>query len=76
MKQYTTSDAVPNTGEYVCASCGEMTEFEKGDDFSVCGSCGDENTAGWIPALEEGEGNPDPGDTLAAENQEDEDALA
>jgi ribosomal protein L37AE/L43A len=52
MTEYATTDAVPRTGEYLCASCGETTEFEASDDFSVCGSCGDEN-AGWAPVLEE-----------------------
>lgn len=52
MTEYATSDVVPATGEYLCTACGESTEFEAGDDFSPCGSCGDEN-ASWVPAIEE-----------------------
>ncbi len=55
MTEYAATDVVPNTAEYLCTACGEATEFEVGDDFSTCGSCGDEN-AGWAPAIEEESG--------------------
>jgi hypothetical protein len=52
MKEYATTDIVPSTAEYLCTSCGEITEFEAEDDFAVCGSCGDDS-ASWTPAVEE-----------------------
>lgn len=60
MRQYDITDHVPKTGEYVCAACGEISEFEEGDDFSPCDYCGDEEGAGWTLAfLEEEEGLSD-----------------
>lgn len=51
MTEYAITDVVPHTGEYLCASCGEPTEFEAADDFAVCESCEDE-TASWAPLIE------------------------
>ena len=52
MQEYSTTDAVPKTSAYVCTSCGETTEFETGDDFSVCAFC-DDDTASWVIAIQE-----------------------
>jgi hypothetical protein len=64
--EYATTDVVPVTREYICTACGEATEFEAGDDFAVCGSCGDEE-AGWNPLEDELEAG-----TPAATAEEDE----
>jgi hypothetical protein len=50
MAEYEISDTVPKTGEYVCTSCGEMSEFENDDDFSICTFCEDEEGK-WVPAI-------------------------
>jgi len=52
MAEYDISDTTPKTGEYVCSSCGEMTEFERDDDFSVCPFCEDDNGK-WVHAVVE-----------------------
>ena len=44
--EYTNTDVVPENGEYRCTACGDVQEFEAGDDFTLCDSCGNEN-AGW-----------------------------
>lgn len=54
MAEYSISDSVPKTGEYVCSSCGEISEFEGEDDFTVCSLCEDSD-ASWVPAVEEDE---------------------
>ncbi len=52
MKEFALTDTVTKTGEYVCTVCGEMTEFEEGDDFAACESCEDQSGA-WTPAVED-----------------------
>lgn len=32
-------DAVPQTGQYVCAPCGFKKDFSKGEKFTECISC-------------------------------------
>lgn len=57
--EYSNTDQVPESGVYLCTSCGDSQEFEADDDFVICDSCGDE-AAGWQPqateASEEGLG--------------------
>jgi hypothetical protein len=57
--EHANSDTVPEGGEYICTSCGNVQEFEEADDFSICDACGDD-TAGWeqkVPeVVEEGLG--------------------
>ncbi len=66
MAEYEISDTVPKTGEYVCSSCGEISEFELDDDFSVCAFCGDED-AKWVPAVVEDEEDKDEIDEFSEE---------
>ena len=44
--EYSNTEAVPETNEYRCTGCGDVQEFEGGDDFTLCDTCGDE-AAGW-----------------------------
>lgn len=46
--EFANTDAVPTSGEYRCTSCGDLQEFEADDDFTVCDSCGAEDS-GWEP---------------------------
>jgi hypothetical protein len=50
MAEYDISDTAPKTGEYVCSSCGEMSEFENDSDFAICTFCEDEDGK-WVPAI-------------------------
>lgn len=60
--EFSNADAVPDSGEYRCTSCGAVQPFETGDDFTICDECGDESS-GWesaVGAREEGlEGEED-----------------
>ena len=51
--EYANTDSVPESGVYICISCGDTQEFEAGDDFAICDACGDEG-AGWEPQAAEG----------------------
>lgn len=67
--EYANTDAVPDSGVYLCTSCGDAQEFEAGDDFVICENCGDES-AGWEPrapeAAEEGLGEEEESGRLGA----------
>lgn len=60
--EYSNTDTVLEGGEYACTACGNVQEFEGGDDFSICDACGDD-TAGWerkaSASVEEGLGDED-----------------
>ncbi len=61
--EYSNTDQVPESGVYICTSCGDTQEFEGEDDFVICDSCGDE-AASWQPqmteSVEEGLGEEEP----------------
>jgi RNA polymerase-binding transcription factor DksA len=45
-QEFSNSEKVPRTDYYRCSTCGSEIEFEKGDDFPICDSCGDQE-ANW-----------------------------